>query len=414
MALNIVNGRNIILIVIRVIFMEYRQKYIPVSLSRIKQNLFRNWKIEREESSSLADLCTMLEAIYHHNSYSLTSKLKSLYEDMNPDTSDDIDLSCKVEFIATLEKSLLDGNWEKITTDEIQNALDGEDILPISLDVRFDEFDTMELYKLGEHTFSDVRTTMFGLRSDDVEIDTFNQVLQIVQYKDKSWFFSEKKRKKYYPGDEDVNGIHLRLFRSVPKLDLETIFPNTTPLMRNLDKLKIAAPLIGGLVALGIKYAPMLVGNEAGDSGTAVLGGLLTAVGSYVLKTYISYQKTREKFQTQVSKDMYFKGQANNSAVINMIVDIGEEQEIKEALIAYFFILLDDNKYNQATLDKKVENWILQHFSVDIDFEVDDALKKLSSMNLLIEDGDGFLSVVDSKKALIILDRYWDNLYNFA
>lgn len=394
--------------------MEYRQKYIPVSLSRIKQNLFRNWKIEREESSSLADLCTMLEAIYHHNSYSLTSKLKSLYEDMNPDTSDDIDLSCKVEFIATLEKSLLDGNWEKITADEIQNALDGEDILPISLDVRFDEFDTMELYKLGEHTFSDVRTTMFGLRSDDVEIDTFNQVLQIVQYKDKSWFFSEKKRKKYYPGDEDVNGIHLRLFRSVPKLDLETIFPNTTPLMRNLDKLKIAAPLIGGLVALGIKYAPMLVGNEAGDSGTAVLGGLLTAVGSYVLKTYISYQKTREKFQTQVSKDMYFKGQANNSAVINMIVDIGEEQEIKEALIAYFFILLDDNKYNQATLDKKVENWILQQFSVDIDFEVDDALEKLSSMKLLIEDRDGYLSVVDSKKALIILDEYWDNLYNFA
>jgi len=405
---------NIILMVIRVIFMEYRQKYIPVSLSRIKQNLFRNWKIEREESSSLADLCTMLEAIYHHNSYSLTSKLKSLYEDMNPDTSDDIDLSCKVEFIATLEKSLLDGNWEKITADEIQNALDGEDILPISLDVRFDEFDTMELYKLGEHTFSDVRTTMFGLRSDDVEIDTFNQVLQIVQYKDKSWFFSEKKRKKYYPGDEDVNGIHLRLFRSVPKLDLETIFPNTTPLMRNLDKLKIAAPLIGGLVALGIKYAPMLVGNEAGDSGTAVLGGLLTAVGSYVLKTYISYQKTREKFQTQVSKDMYFKGQANNSAVINMIVDIGEEQEIKEALIAYFFILLDDNKYNQATLDKKVENWILQQFSVDIDFEVDDALEKLSSMKLLIEDRDGYLSVVDSKKALIILDEYWDNLYNFA
>jgi hypothetical protein len=394
--------------------MTYKQKYIPMSLSRIKQSLFENWEFGKKESGSLIDLCTMLEAIYHHNSYSLTSKLKSLYEDMNPDTSGYNDTSGKLEFIDALEQSLLDGNWEKITADEIQNALHGEDILPISLDVRFDEFDTMELYKLGEKRVSDIRTTMFGLRSEEVDIDTFNQVLQIVQYKDKSWFFSEKKRKKYYPGDEDVEGIHLRLFRSVPKLDLETIFPNTTPLMRNLDKLKIAAPLIGGLVALGIKYTPILFGNEAGDSGTAVLGGLLTAVGSYVLKTYISYQKTREKFQTQVSKDMYFKGQANNSAVINMIVDIGEEQEIKEALIAYFFILLDDNKYNQATLDKKVENWILQKFSVDIDFEVDDALEKLSSMNLLIEDRDGFLSVVDSKKALIILDRYWDNLYNFA
>ena len=264
------------------------------------------------------------------------------------------------------------------------------------------------------YKFNDIKTTMFGLKNQEVEVDTFNQVLQIIQYQDKSWFSAEKKRKKHYPGDEEANGIHLRLFRSVPKLDLETIFPNTTPLMRNLDKIKIAAPLIGGLVALGIKYIPMLFGNEAGDSGTAVLGGLLTALASYIVKTYISYQKTREKFQTQVSKDMYFKGQANNSAVINTVVGIGEEQEIKEALLAYFFILLDREKYNQQSLDNKVEVWIRQQFSVDIDFEVHDALDKLSNMNLLISESDGYLSVVEPTKALSILDEYWDNIYNFA
>ena len=272
----------------------------------------------------------------------------------------------------------------------------------------------MKLYKLGEMKFNDIKTTMFGLKNQEVEVDTFNQVLQIIQYQDKSWFLAEKKRKKHYPGDEEANGIHLRLFRSVPKLDLETIFPNTTPLMRNLDKIKIAAPLIGGLVALGIKYIPMLFGNEAGDSGTAVLGGLLTALASYIVKTYISYQKTREKFQSQVSKDMYFKGQANNSAVINTVVGIGEEQEIKEALLAYFFILKDKEKYNEQSLDNKVEVWIRQQFSVDIDFEVHDALDKLSNMNLLISESDGYLSVVEPTKALSILDEYWDNIYNFA
>ena len=394
--------------------MGVKQQYIPISLARIKQNLLQNWTFDDFEIGKLTDLCTMLEAIYHHHSYSLSSKLKAFYEDMNPDTPEDVDTSRKGDFIDALEKSLLDGNWEKITDEEIQNALDGEDILPISLDVRFDEFQIMKLYKLGEMKFNDVKTTMFGLKNQDVEIDTFNQVLQIIQYQDKSWFFSQKKREKYYPGDEEANGIHLRLFRSVPKLDLETIFPNTTPLMRNLDKIKIAAPLIGGLVALGIKYIPILFGNEAGDSGTAVIGGLLTALASYVVKTYISYQKTREKFQTQVSKDMYFKGQANNSAVINMIVDIGEEQEIKETLLAYFFILLDKEKYNQQNLDNKVEFWIKEQFSVDIDFEVHDALDKLSNMNLLISDSEGYLSVVEPGKALSILDEYWDCLYNFV
>jgi hypothetical protein len=394
--------------------MGVKQQYIPISLARIKQNLLQNWTFDDFEIGKLTDLCTMLEAIYHHHSYSLSSKLKAFYEDMNPDTPEDVDTSRRGDFIDALEKSLLDGNWEKITDEEIQNALDGENILPISLDVRFDEFQIMKLYKLGEMKFNDVKTTMFGLKNQDVEIDTFNQVLQIIQYQDKSWFFSQKKREKYYPGDEEANGIHLRLFRSVPKLDLETIFPNSTPLMRNLDKIKIAAPLIGGLVALGIKYIPILFGNEAGDSGTAVIGGLLTALASYVVKTYISYQKTREKFQTQVSKDMYFKGQANNSAVINMIVDIGEEQAIKETLLAYFFILLDKEKYNQQNLDNKVEFWIKEQFSVDIDFEVHDALDKLSNMNLLISDSDGYLSVVEPGKALSILDEYWDCLYNFV
>jgi hypothetical protein len=394
--------------------MGVKQQYIPISLARIKQNLLQNWTFDDFEIGKLTDLCTMLEAIYHHHSYSLSSKLKAFYEDMNPDTPEDVDTSRRGDFIDALEKSLLDGNWEKITDEEIQNALDGENILPISLDVRFDEFQIMKLYKLGEMKFNDVKTTMFGLKNQDVEIDTFNQVLQIIQYQDKSWFFSQKKREKNYPGDEEANGIHLRLFRSVPKLDLETIFPNSTPLMRNLDKIKIAAPLIGGLVALGIKYIPILFGNEAGDSGTAVIGGLLTALASYVVKTYISYQKTREKFQTQVSKDMYFKGQANNSAVINMIVDIGEEQAIKETLLAYFFILLDKEKYNQQNLDNKVEFWIKEQFSVDIDFEVHDALDKLSNMNLLISDSDGYLSVVEPGKALSILDEYWDCLYNFV
>jgi len=394
--------------------MDVKQQYIPISLTRIKEKLLRNWPLNDSETSKLTDFCTLVEAIYHHHSYFLISKMKAFYEEMDPDTPEEIDTSRKEDFINALEKSLLDGNWEEITNEEIQNALNGEDILPISLNVRFDEFQIMKLYKLGEMKFNDVKTTMFGLKNQEVEIDTFNQVLQIIQYQHKSWFFAEKKRKKHYPGDEEANGVHLRLFRSVPKLDLETIFPNTTPLMRNLDKIKIAAPLIGGLVALGIKYIPMIFGNEAGDSGTAVLGGLLTALASYIIKTYISYQKTREKFQTQVSKDMYFKGQANNSAVISTVVGIGEEQEIKEALLAYFFILLDKEKYNQQSLDNKVEVWIRQKFSVDIDFEVHDALDKLSNMKLLISESDGYLSVVEPTKALSILDEYWDNIYNFA
>ena len=132
------------------------------------------------------------------------------------------------------------------------------------------------------------------------------------------------------------------------------------------------------------------------------------------MKTYMSYQKTREKYQTQVSKDLYFKGQANNAAVLNMIVDLGEEQEVKEALLAYAFIISDnDMKYTEESLDISIEDWLQDTFGYDIDFEVDDALSKLEDMKLLNRTEDGFLSVLSIQDTLAILDEYWDNIYDY-
>ena len=60
---------------------------------------------------------------------------------------------------------------------------------------------------------------------------------------------------------------------------------------------------------------------------------------------------------------------------------IGEEQEVKEALLAYTFLLLEcDKNYDEEGLDDRIEGWLLDSFGCDIDFEVDDALDKLDRM----------------------------------
>ena len=111
---------------------------------------------------------------------------------------------------------------------------------------------------------------------------------------------------------------------------------------------------------------------------------------------------------------MYFNGQANNSAVLNVIVDLGEEQEVKEALLAYCFLYFESEKqYNEESLDERIEQWLLEQFEVDIDFEVDDALDKLQKMNLLRQTDEGILSVVNLDEGLTILDEYWDAIYDF-
>ena len=393
---------------------KQRQQYIPVSRARVKEEIFKMGRIDSTLRDGLGKVSEMMEAIWHHSSHADLENLKSLYENMDPDQFETPNTQGKESFMGTLERILEDGNWEEISDDEMEEALDGEDVFPISLDVRFDEYLTMKLYKLGEISIEDERKSWFGMKKEKVTIDAFDRIIQILEFQDVKWF-EENKRMKHYQGDES-KGLHIRLFKTVPKLDLETIFPNTSPMMRGVDKIKIGAPLVGGLVSILLKFGPaiLLGSSSTGDTSLSLLGGILAALGTYVMKTYMSYQKTREKYQTQVSKDLYFKGQANNAAVLNMIVDLGEEQEVKEALLAYAFIISDnDMKYTEESLDISIEDWLQDTFGYDIDFEVDDALSKLEDMKLLNRTDDGFLSVLSIQDTLAILDEYWDNIYDY-
>jgi hypothetical protein len=389
-----------------------RQHYIPVSRARVREDLFQLEGISDQQRESLSKVAGMLEAIWHHRAHAGLERLKLLYEKLDPDQFDEPELGGRDEFLSVLFETLGSGNWEEISDEEMQAAMEGESVFPISLDIRSDEFVAMHLFKLGELVVSDVRSSWFGLKKEEVEIDSYDRVILIIQFQEKEWF-EERKRSKHYPGVE-ASGLHLRLFKTVPKLDLETIYPNTSPMMRVIDKVKIIAPLLGGFVTLGLKFGPLLVGADTGDTSLSVIAGLCTALGTYVLKTYMSYQKTKEKYQTQVSKDLYFKGQANNTAVLNLLVDLAEEQEVKEALLAYTFLLVEsDKKYGRKTLDSRIEQWLTETFGYQIDFEIVDALTKLQQMKLIREEADGLLSVPPTAEALTILDEQWDGIFNY-
>ena len=391
---------------------DLEQHYIPISRAKMKETLFLLPELDEDLRPGLAKVSHLLEMIWHHSSHSRLELLKSLYESMDPDQNQNPDSKGKEEFLETLRISLHNGNWREIDEEEMEAARQGENLFPISLRVRSDELVTSLLFKLGKVTISDVRTTWFGLKKEEIATEAFDRVIQVLQFHNEDWF-EKNNRMKHYQGIESA-GLHLRLFKTVPKLDLETIFPNTSPEMRHLDKIKIFAPLVGGLITLGLKFGPLLLGSESGSTSVSIISGICAALGTYILKSYLSYQKTREKYQSQISKDLYFKGQANNAAVLNMIVDLAEEQEVKEALLAYTFLLVDkDGKHDRKSLDMRIEKWLLESFAVEVGFEVDDALRKLEEMKLLKKFPDGSLTVLSIDESLKVLDHHWDHLFSY-
>ena len=48
------------------------------------------------------------------------------------------------------------------------------------------------------------------------------------------------------------------------------------------------------------------------------------------------------------------------------------------------FVLQSTAPVNEEQVDDQIEQWLKQTFSIDIDFEVDDALEKLEKMNISV------------------------------
>ena len=95
------------------------------------------------------------------------------------------------------------------------------------------------------------------------------------------------------------------------------------------------------------------------------------------------------------------------------LVDGAEEEEFKEATMAYYFLLKSDQKLTEPELDNLIEEWLEEKHNVKVDFEVDDALGKLEKLNLLERDDRGVLSVPSLDEALRRMDFIWDNYFDY-
>jgi hypothetical protein len=99
--------------------------------------------------------------------------------------------------------------------------------------------------------------------------------------------------------------------------------------------------------------------------------------------------------------------------VMNYLIDMAEEEEGKEFVLAYYFLHTQPEKnYTQESLDHEIEVYIKDKYGCNIDFEVEDGLRKLRKEGILIEQDNGILKVLNIHDANVCLDKQWDNFFN--
>ena len=113
-----------------------------------------------------------------------------------------------------------------------------------------------------------------------------------------------------------------------------------------------------------------------------------------------------------LADNLYFKNLDNNAGVFYHLIDTAEEEEFKEAVLAYYFLLTAREPLTKTALDQRIETWLAERWDCHIDFEIGDATHKLQRFNLIQQEGD-ILRSVSLEKAKQQLDTIWDNFFAY-
>ncbi|QOG02389.1 TMEM143 family protein [Flavobacterium sp. MDT1-60] len=404
-----------------------REHYIPFNKEFLLEQQIASFAEDPKKVDDFKKLFDIIEHYFHYEAFNLNQNLKQNYALFDPDLSvkerkSFIGKSDFSIFKATLLTVLEQGNYRRINQKTLEEAFKGSDLIGLNLSIDFNAFKDYELYVRGHHKSTEKVSNYFFWKKK-IDIEYYDRVMIYLHYNDTN--FLKEKKVKLGKMPIEPGSVVLKIFKRVPKNDLETIFPNAIPRMSLKDKLLLWVPgIFGGISLLSAKVIPALVNMyKAYETGEAIdllnsktsLNQGLIALGIlsiYCFRQYNNFVNKKIRYSKILSDSLYFKNLGNNSGAFYSLLNSSEEEVLKETILAYTFLYKSEKPLTAEELDTQIESWFEKTLKTDLDFDVKDALDKLKNTGLGVET-NGKWKVVSLEKALVIIDALWDGVFEY-
>ena len=363
------------------------ERFIPIDFVELQENLLEKNIVEAKD---LEQFSTSLRAVIHQSFYAKIMATKENYKYFNPDRdtiniNESLDTELKryeTEFNKEMISLLNDANYEQLTQEELNKAINEKSPYGVEVSVDLSEFEYIELFFRGSaikrEKIRNIKTLY--LKKEEVSTKIYKRLFILFKLKD------------------DSKKVYLKLFKNIPSNDLEMLFPNTKVKMTLFDKLKLAVTggggTIGGAITLVGKIAVLV-------DPISILIAIAAFVG-ILWRQITSVFNNRVKYMAKLAQNLYFYNLDNNAGVISYLADMAENEEAKEAFLAYLFLLESHDNMTLQQLDKKVEEYVQSVYKIPMDFEIDDAMNKLEKLQL-VRKTEGLYEALPIKEALKIL-----------
>ncbi len=389
-----------------------REHYIPLRVSDLVQLLCADKGLARDDAENFRQFCKLVAATFHFEYHQRLTELKDEYAPFDPDsvtrtvrqlTPDEQDKRLEAlfkQFTWLMERA----NYKRLDRAAIEAAMQEVSLWGINMEVDFNVFERMEIFirgdVMGRRYYK--RWWQFWKRPEEVRVPVYQRLALILKL---------RPHKRLPPGI-DTQAVYLKLFKDMPKADIEMLLPGARLQMPGLTRLKLGGSLFGSLA--WILYQIIADIGKILALGAMALFGPVLALAGYGYKQWYGYQFAKTTYGLQLTQSLYYQNLDNNAGVLTHLLDEAEEQECREAILGYYYLwrYAGEQGWAARDLDDYVEMDLERLANLKVDFEIEDALAKLERLGVVEKVGDRYRAM-PLAKALETLDYTWDNYFKY-
>lgn len=360
-------------------------------------------------------------------------ELEQSFEPFSPDSdllmtrsfTDDELVRMQKRTVEGIREILVQANYRSIAPDDVEKIMANESHYGLDLHVDFSLFEECLIYYRGASTRKDQKRTLRKfLRKEEFEVPIFQRLFLLFKLKPlekraREIMESEKvsakeaeriakKQRAHLPASVVPGNIYMKLFKNIPRSDVEMIFPNTVVKYRMLDKIKL-----GGGGAVGLGSSIVVAAGKAGAALTNPIAAIMVigGLGAAVFRQAMNFINTKQRYMVIMAQNLYFHSMADNRGVMIKLIDRAAEEDVKEEMLLYSVLAKEKaNRRDLKAIDIAIEQYLKTSFGIDVDFDLDDALERLLADKVVTIDENGDLHTLPPYEASEHIDAMWDIL----
>jgi hypothetical protein len=411
---------------------EAREQFIPVRKADLLDALIEHGSLASEvKREEFRQICRSLAAIYHYEYFEQLERLRNEYFYFNPELDPHARLDAAAlanaygDLVDSFEAVLKNANFVELSHAEIDAAHQQRRTMRLKVTAALDDFRDVRFFHRGHHQETIEVPIWLGLRREKHEVLVYDDLVLFVATRGVGEIASQRERKILERRRIRPGSVLIKYFRNVASTDLKALFPNVRVVMSVFDTLTLGIPAIAGAIPILINLASTItvlflvigfylgmvsaVENDDLKRAFSAMSGLV-AFGAFVMRQWLRYERQSLKYQQELTANVYFRNVNNNAGIFDYMTGAAEDQECKEAFLAYYFLRAAAAPLTQAELEQRIEHWLSETFGVEVTFEVGDALGKLKKLALL-NDSDGRLTVPPPEETRARLHHRWSGFF---